>query len=249
MANASGMLISPASPTQASWMLVMPSECRCRCAASSPAVSSAWVGARNVVARPAAWRRRAALPSGFPSWSRSIRPSAGSVVSLVTSAMASAALFTQALWWSRFGRNAGRPPVTASRSAAVGRAAGEGGHRPAAAEHPGVRRQCPRSRRRPRPCTPALVLRPARLQRSDSRPPCTGWTWASPNAGMASRPRRSTTRVNGPMKSRISSSPQSASMVPPLIAAARVNPDGWAGVLILPVDEDKLRATWDCQCS
>ena len=120
------MLISPASPTQASWMLVMPSECRCRCAASSPAVSSAWVG----VGTESATSRMApscSAPVGFPSWSRSIRPSGGSGVSLVTPAMASAALFTQALWWSRFGRNAGRPPVTASRSAAAGVPPGKAG--------------------------------------------------------------------------------------------------------------------------
>jgi len=43
------------------------------------------------------------------------------------SAMASAALFTQAVWWSRLGRNAGRPPVTASRSAAVGVPPGKAG--------------------------------------------------------------------------------------------------------------------------
>ena len=36
-----------------------------------------------------------------------------------------AAVFTQALWWSRFGRKAGRPPVTVSRSAAVGRPPGK----------------------------------------------------------------------------------------------------------------------------
>src|ERR1700739_2127145 len=77
-------------------------------------------------------------PVGLPSRSRSIRPSAGSGVSLVTSAIASAALFTQAVWWSRLGRNAGRPPVTWSRSAA-----GDPRHRPAAAEHPGAAGEVP----------------------------------------------------------------------------------------------------------
>ncbi len=154
--------------------------------------------------RPGASRRRAARRSGCPSWSRSIRPSAGSGVRSVTPAMASAAVFTQALWWSRLGRNAGRPPVTASRSAAVGRAAGEGRHRPAAAEHPGAARQ-----RRAVGGDRVEVLRPGLAGRpgcsaGDSSPPWTGCTCASPNAGIASRPRRSITRVNGPMRSRIS---------------------------------------------
>ncbi len=50
----------------------------------------------------------------------------------------SAAEFTQAPWWSRFGRNTGRSPTTASRSAARGPVRPEGRHRPAAAEHPGA---------------------------------------------------------------------------------------------------------------
>ncbi len=59
-------------------------------------------------------------PVGRSASSRSIRPSAGSRVSASMSAIFSAAVFTQAVWWSRFGRKAGRPPVTVSRSAAVG---------------------------------------------------------------------------------------------------------------------------------
>ena len=59
-------------------------------------------------------------PVARPAWSRSIRPSTGSGVLSPMPASVSAAVFTQPLWWSRFGRKAGRPSVTVSRSAAVG---------------------------------------------------------------------------------------------------------------------------------
>ncbi len=40
-------------------------------------------------------------------------------------ASVSAVVFTHPLWWSRFGRKAGRPSVTVSRSAAVGNPPGK----------------------------------------------------------------------------------------------------------------------------
>src|ERR1700761_564278 len=81
----------------------------------------------------------------------------------------------------------------------------------------------------------ARVRRPARSQRSDSSPPWTGWTCASPKAGMASRPRRSMTRVCGPAWARTSSSPPSALTCPRVTAAAEAKPDGCDGVRIFPL--------------
>ena len=110
---------SPAAPTQASWKLVMPSECRCVWPATSPATSSAGDvgGTRSATSRMAP---SCSVPVAWPDSSRSIRPSIGSGVSASMPASRRAAVVTQALWWSRLGRKAGRPPVTASRSAAVG---------------------------------------------------------------------------------------------------------------------------------
>src|SRR5947209_8762863 len=60
-------------------------------------------------------------PAGWPLASRSIRPSAGSGVEASIPASRSAAVFTQAPCPSRLGKNAGRPPVTASSGSRLGR--------------------------------------------------------------------------------------------------------------------------------
>ena len=172
-------------------------------------------------------------PVGRPDSSRSIRPSAGSWVPASMPAIVIAAVFTQALWWSRFGRKAGRPPVTVSRSAAVGRPPGKADmvHPPPVTQAPGASEAQYSATVSRHSCRERS---PTRLQRRLSSPPPTGCTCASPNAGSASRPRRSMTRVRRPVSSRISSSLPTAWMTPPRTASARTNPDGCAGVLILP---------------
>ena len=172
-------------------------------------------------------------PVGRPDSSRSIRPSTGSGVRASMPAIVIAAVFTQALWWSRFGRKAGRPPVTVSRSAAVGSPPGKADmvHPPPVTQAPGdseAQYSATTSRHSCRDRSPT------RLQRRLSRPPPTGCTCASPNAGSASRPRRSITRVRRPVSSRISSSLPTAATTPSRTASAETNPDGCAGVLILP---------------
>ena len=76
-------------------------------------------------------------------------------------------------------------------------------HGPAAAEHPVI---WPESAGVPGDGVEILrrLRWPTRLQRRLSRPPPTGWTCASPNAGMASRPFRSITCARGPAISRAS---------------------------------------------
>ena len=223
---------SPAAPTQASWKLVMPSECRCDWPATRPVRSSA-----SVAAGTCAETRRIApscsAPVGRPASSRSIRPSAGSGVLASMPAIVSAAVFTQALWWSRFGRKAGRPPVTVSRSAAVGSPPGKADM----VQPPPSTQACGSSAAQYSATVSRHSCRdrsPTRLQRRLSSPPPTGCTCASPNAGSASRPRRSITRVRRPVSSRISSSLPTARMTPSRTASACTNPDGCAGVLILP---------------
>src|SRR6516225_5077834 len=80
------------------------------------------------------------------------------------------------------------------------------------------------------------------LQRRLSRPPATACTCASPNAGSASRPPSSTTRVPGPVTCLISSSVPTTWIRPPRTARAWTNPDGCAGERIFP--PVKARSAW-----
>ena len=125
-----------------------------------------------------------------------MRPSAGSGVARSMPASRSAAVLTQAPWWSRLGRNTGRSPTTASRAAArgpVGPKAGIAQPPPSTQAGPGA----PRRRPGPPRGTPPGVDSPERSQRSRSTPPWTGCTWASWKPGCTTPPARSTTSAPG----------------------------------------------------
>ena len=130
----------------------------------------------------------------------------GSGVVASMPAISSALVFTQAPWWSRFGRKTGRSETTLSRSAAGRRPSGERRHGPSAPSDPlhvrmavgigadggdvFVEGQAPRQ-----------------VARIRSSPPPTGCTCASWKPGTSKPPSRSTTSGLGPASSRMSSPP------------------------------------------
>lgn len=77
------------------------------------------------------------VPLGVPSMSRSIRPSAGSGVSLLMPAISRAREFTQAPCPSRFGRNAGRMrPASSTISVSAPRSSATSSFDPTATMRP-----------------------------------------------------------------------------------------------------------------
>lgn len=202
---------------------------------SSASAISATVGCGIALytARIAVSRR---MPVGSPCSSRSITPPSGSTLVAVTPARCSATVFATATWPQARTTMTGCSGAAASRSARVGwrRSSNRASSYPRARIQRSVGCDAARSRILATSWLMLVVSSGRALTAAAAKPTFIGWQWASLNAAVAVRPRRSITSVPGRRSVRVSALLPTAAIIPLRIATASATGCAGSDVTIWP---------------